>query len=107
MDAELILKYIPVTIQNYVSVFDLDKQTFLGPKYKGHHLFHTIEKCRSLQQDSIIYLYMMANVVKYYVKIAFLYKYSVLFESNGDYLSGEEPSKSRAGSRYKINQTKI
>lgn len=32
-DESLLLKYIPITVRNYVSIFDLDKCTFIGPKY--------------------------------------------------------------------------
>lgn len=76
------LEYIPITVRNYVSIFDLDNQTFYGPKYTGTHLIQCVNKCKSLQQDSIIYLYLIANVFKFYVKAAFVHNYSVLFESN-------------------------
>jgi len=82
-DADLLLKYVPITIRNYVSIFDLDKNTFYGPKYKGHYLNNCLQKCRQLPQDSICYLYLLAHVVKFYVKVAFLYNYSILFD-NGE-----------------------
>jgi hypothetical protein len=81
-DQDLIFKFIPVTIQNYVSILDLDKQTYYGPKYRGTYLTNSIEKCKFLQQDSICYLYLLSNVIRYYIKISFLYNYSVLFDSN-------------------------
>ena len=34
-DTELLYKFIPITIRNYVSIFDSDKGTFLGPRYEG------------------------------------------------------------------------
>ena len=80
-DNDLLLKYVPITIRNYVSIFDLDKGTFNGPKYKGHYLSNCLHKCRQLPQDSLCYLYLLAHVVKYYVKVAFLYNYSILFDS--------------------------
>ena len=80
-DADLLLKYVPITIRNYVSIFDMDKNTFYGPKYKGHYLNNCLQKCRQLPQDSICYLYLLAHVVKFYVKVAFLYNYSILFDS--------------------------
>lgn len=33
-----------------------------------------------MQQDSIIYLYLLNHLVKHYIKIAFLYNYSILFD---------------------------
>ena len=79
-DESVLLKYIPITIQNYVSIFDLDRGTFTGPKYTGLHLKNCLHKAKQMQQDSIIYLYLLNHLVKYYVKIAFLYNYSILFE---------------------------
>lgn len=81
-DQDLIYKFIPITIQNYVSILDLDKQTYYGPKYRGTYLTNSIEKCKLLQQDSICYLYLLSNVIRHYIKISFLYNYSVLFDSN-------------------------
>ena len=81
-DTDLLLKYVPITIRNYVSIFDLDKKCFEGPKYKGHYLNNCLQKCRLLSQDSICYLFLLAHVVKYYVKVAFLYNYSILFDSS-------------------------
>jgi hypothetical protein len=83
-DTDLLLKFIPITIRNYVSILDLDKATFLGPKYEGVHLNNCWNICKNLKQDSICYLYLMSNVIKYYVRIAFIYNYSILFEDNSE-----------------------
>ena len=81
-DSDLLLKFIPITIRNYVSILDLDKGTFMGPKYEGTHLNGCWKSCQSLKQDSICYLYLLSHVVKYYMRIAFIYNYSILFDEN-------------------------
>jgi len=101
-DDELLLKYIPITVRNYVSIFDLDKCTFIGPKYTGVHLKTSLTKAKQMKQDSIIYLYLLNNLVKYYVKIAFLYNYSIIFDyhyhGDDDDHHHQHESKSRASS---------
>jgi hypothetical protein len=100
-DDELLLKYIPITVRNYVSIFDLDKCTFIGPKYTGVHLKTSLTKAKQMKQDSIIYLYLLNNLVKYYVKIAFLYNYSIIFDYHyhgDDDDHHQHESKSRASS---------
>ena len=76
-----LLNYIPITIRNYVSIFDLDKQTYLGPKYKGGLLNSFHLKAKNLQQDSISYLYLLDRIMQHYIKMAFIYNYSILFDS--------------------------
>ena len=80
-EADLLLKYIPITVRNYVSILDLDNNTFYGPKYKGHYLSGCVQKCKHLPQDSICYLFLLTHVAKFYVRVAFLYNYSILFDS--------------------------
>jgi hypothetical protein len=80
-EADLLLKYIPITVRNYVSILDLDNGTFYGPKYKGHYLSGCVQKCKHLPQDSICYLFLLTHVAKFYVRVAFLYNYSILFDS--------------------------
>jgi len=79
-DTDLMLKYIPITIRNYISIFDLDKGTFLGPRYDGQHLINAVARCKNLKQDSICHLFLMSRVVKFYVRTAFIYNYSILFD---------------------------
>lgn len=79
-DTDLILKFIPITVRNYVSIFDLDKGTFVGPRYHGTHLTNTLHKGRHLKQDSIFYLHLINHMIKYYLRIAFIFNYSILFE---------------------------
>lgn len=79
-DEDLLLKYIPITIRNYVSILDLDKQTFLGPKYNGSHLSQSLNRCKSLPTDSLIYVHMISHVIKFYTRLAFLCQYSILFQ---------------------------
>lgn len=79
-DTDLVLKFIPITVRNYVSIFDLDKGTFVGPRYNGSHLINALQKGRHLKQDSIFFLYLMNHLIKYYLRIAFIFHYSILFE---------------------------
>lgn len=83
-DTDLLLIYIPITIRNYVSILDLDNLTFLGPKYQGSHLTFCLNKCKQMQQDSLIYLYLVSNVINFYIKMSFLYNYSILFEHDSN-----------------------
>lgn len=85
-DTELLFKFIPITIRNYVSIFDLDKGTFLGPRYDGEHLLSSVHKLKSLKQDSICHLFLMSHVVKYYLHTAFIYNYSILFDEDSEML---------------------
>jgi len=104
-DTDLLLKYVPITIRNYVSIFDMDKNTFYGPKYKGHYLNNCLQKCKLLLQDSICYLFLLAHVVKFYVKVAFLYNYSILFDS-GESIYNESKKRQRSYSNtYSTQKT--
>ena len=105
-DESLLLKYIPITIQNYVSIFDIDRGTFTGPKYTGLHLKNCLYKAKQMQQDSIIYLYLLNNLVKYYVKIAFLYNYSILFDYQANSVTtATNPDCSKVSTRRSSLQT--
>ncbi len=83
-DTDLMLKFLPITIRNYISILDLDKGTFLGPRYDGQHLINAASRCKQLKQDSICYLFLMSRVVKFYIRTAFIYNYSVLFDDFSD-----------------------
>ena len=103
-DSDLLLKYIPITIQNYVSVLDLDKLTFTGPAYKGTYLTHCVQKCKQLQQDSICYLYLLSRLVKHYVRVSFLFNYSLVFnesENSGRRMSLSSGNKEAKGGQQR------
>ncbi|CAF0953783.1 unnamed protein product [Brachionus calyciflorus] len=78
---DLLLTYIPITIRNYVSILDLDVQTYSGPKYTGTYLNNLINKCKYFSNDSVIYLFLISNVFNFYSKLAFVYNNSILFEN--------------------------
>lgn len=81
-DDALLLKYIPITVRNYVSIFDLDKMTFLGPKYSGSFLFQCLNKAKCIQQDSTLYLFLLNHVFRYYVRFAYLYANCLSFKND-------------------------
>lgn len=81
----MLLKYIPITIRNYVSVFDIDKATFIGPKYNGSHLVSSLNRCKSLATDSLIYLHLVSHTLKFYFRVAFLCQNSILFQNSDEY----------------------
>ena len=60
----------------------MDNGTFSGPKYTGDHLTDCVNKAKCLEQDSIIYLYLIANVFKFYIKTSYIYNHSILFNTN-------------------------
>lgn len=78
-DENLLLKYIPITIRNYVSIFDIDNFTFTGPRYNGSHLVTSLARCKSLATDSLIYLHLLSHTLKFYSRVAFLCQNSILF----------------------------
>jgi len=82
-DTELLLKYVPITIRNYVSILDVDKNLFIGPKYTGTYLTGAVVKLKHLHEDSTAYLSMLSHV-NYYVRLAFLLAYSPLFKFNSN-----------------------
>lgn len=67
-----------------MSVLDLDKQTFAGPKYNGSHLVTSLARCKSLPTDSLIYMHLLSSTLKFYTRMAFLCQYSVLFRPSDD-----------------------
>lgn len=80
-DSSLLLKYIPITIRNYVSILDIDKNTFVGPKYNGIYLTTLLSKLKYFQEDSVSYLFLLSRL-NYYIRLTYLYDYSLIFSKN-------------------------
>lgn len=80
-DSLLLLKYVPITIRNYISILDIDKLTFIGPKYNGSYLQQTIlTKFKYFHNDTLCYLYFTQCFNNFYLKFAYLLNYSTLFK---------------------------
>ena len=76
--AQLYELYVPVSVRAHISVLDLDKRTYLGPKYAGRVLRECAERARALPLDSLAYMHMAgAHGVGLYVRAAFLREYSL------------------------------
>jgi hypothetical protein len=80
-DSSLLLKYIPITIRNYVSILDIDKNTFVGPKYTGFYLTSLVSKLKYFHEDSVSYLFLLSRL-NYYIRLTYLYNYSLIFNQN-------------------------
>jgi hypothetical protein len=78
-DDMLLLKYIPITIRNYVSILDLDKFKFTGPKYNGTYLVTLCHKLKYLQNDSIFYLNFLKQFTYFYLNFLFILQNSANF----------------------------
>ena len=76
---EILLKYIPITIRNYVSILDLDNLKFTGPKYDGTYLVNLCNKLKHFSNDSIFYLYFLKNFTYFYLNLMFILQNSVRF----------------------------
>ena len=89
-DDMILLKYIPITIRNYVSILDLDKFKFTGPKYSGSYLVNACNKLRYLANDSIFYMNFLRKFSYFYLNFVFIVQNSVNFNresiSINDYL---------------------